>query len=132
MAASSVEMWPSSGAGARPGSPAPTSLAEAPEAPAPRPVSSGVGSAPRKVSISWSLRQSTGLERCDAARVEADDVEPLAHRLADDEVGRPRVVDAGAARAAGVDDERAEPLRLVLVARIRSTWMVIASPSGLA
>ena len=51
-----------------------------------------------------------GEERPDAARVEADDVVGVAHALADDEVGGPGVVDAGPARPARVDDERAEPL----------------------
>ncbi len=54
-----------------------------------------------------------GRGAADAARVEPDDVVGVTHTLADDEVGRPGVVDPGPAGTPRVDDERPEALGLL-------------------
>ena len=73
----------------------------------------GVGSAAKQ---RVGLGAAEALDRVAAAdppRVETDDVVTLADRVADHLVGRPGVVDPGGARAAGVDDQRADPVLLV-------------------
>ena len=64
------------------------------------------------------------------AGVEPDDVVGVAHPLADDDVGRPGVVDPRRPGPARVDDERADPLRRAPARGTLTTASSIVSPCG--